>query len=329
MSQSSVVLLVSPERNHLVPDQDGAATARHNSQLAGRSNGDSDRTAAAAAASAGTRQGAPACAMSAATAKPASSSSQLSEHRCPAPEAHSAVPAAAPQHAPASAPGSAASALLERLRRDARAATEAAEQAELAATRERLEILHRACWQPRRTAAATLRFVSVMRLTEGQFWEADHITPVAEGGGRSGVLNYRTLCVSCHRQATAALAKRLAKRRQLLPSHASGTAALSLHGPAGQALPASLALSGQAENLGDRILAVLDQSTDVSSLQASAAPSQATPASCDSGALTRSAGRQRIVACEGSAAASQEGEAPSPVPRLPCLSPDLSPGESQ
>lgn len=169
-----------------------------------------------------------------------------------------------------------------------------------------------------------------MRLTEGQFWEADHITPVAEGGGRSGVLNYRTLCVACHRQATAALAKRLAKRRQLMPAHANGTAPLSLRGTgAKQALPASLALTGQAADLGERILAALDQSTDVSSLQGSAAPSQATPGSAAAGVVTRSARRLRVAACDASAPASQGDAASSPVPQLPRLSPHLSPSCSQ
>ena len=29
-------------------------------------------------------------------------------------------------------------------------------------------------------------------------WEADHIVPVAEGGGECGLENYRVLCRSCH-----------------------------------------------------------------------------------------------------------------------------------
>lgn len=45
-------------------------------------------------------------------------------------------------------------------------------------------------------------------------WEADHIVPVAEGGGETGLENLRTLCLPCHRRATAALAKRMAARRR-------------------------------------------------------------------------------------------------------------------
>jgi 5-methylcytosine-specific restriction endonuclease McrA len=40
-------------------------------------------------------------------------------------------------------------------------------------------------------------------------WEADHIVPVAEGGGQCGLDNIRTLCLACHQKETAALRKRL------------------------------------------------------------------------------------------------------------------------
>ena len=40
-------------------------------------------------------------------------------------------------------------------------------------------------------------------------WDADHILPVAEGGGQCDLDNIRTLCLLCHREATAALRKRL------------------------------------------------------------------------------------------------------------------------
>ncbi len=42
-------------------------------------------------------------------------------------------------------------------------------------------------------------------------WDADHIVPVAEGGGECDLSNMRTLCLACHRTATAALRKRLAR----------------------------------------------------------------------------------------------------------------------
>lgn len=46
------------------------------------------------------------------------------------------------------------------------------------------------------------------------WWEADHIVPVAEGGGQCGLKGYRTLCIRCHRAETRALAARLAVRRR-------------------------------------------------------------------------------------------------------------------
>src|SRR5690348_4241457 len=35
-------------------------------------------------------------------------------------------------------------------------------------------------------------------------WEADHIVPVADGGGECGLDNYRLLCRACHLQVTLA-----------------------------------------------------------------------------------------------------------------------------
>ena len=40
-------------------------------------------------------------------------------------------------------------------------------------------------------------------------WDADHIIPVVEGGGECDLSNMRTLCLKCHREATAALRGRL------------------------------------------------------------------------------------------------------------------------
>lgn len=40
-------------------------------------------------------------------------------------------------------------------------------------------------------------------------WDADHILPVAEGGGQCDLSNMRTLCLLCHRAETAALRMRL------------------------------------------------------------------------------------------------------------------------
>lgn len=40
-------------------------------------------------------------------------------------------------------------------------------------------------------------------------WDADHILPVAEGGGQCDLDNLRTLCLPCHREVTADLRRRL------------------------------------------------------------------------------------------------------------------------
>jgi 5-methylcytosine-specific restriction protein A len=47
-------------------------------------------------------------------------------------------------------------------------------------------------------------------------WDADHILPVAEGGGECDLSNLRTLCLKCHRARTAELRARL--RNQPHPS---------------------------------------------------------------------------------------------------------------
>lgn len=47
----------------------------------------------------------------------------------------------------------------------------------------------------------------------GDFWDADHITPVIEGGGECGIENIRTLCLPCHKLATRELSERRAVER--------------------------------------------------------------------------------------------------------------------
>ena len=44
-------------------------------------------------------------------------------------------------------------------------------------------------------------------------WDADHILPVAEGGGQCDLENLRTLCLPCHREVTADLRLRLRGQR--------------------------------------------------------------------------------------------------------------------
>ena len=41
------------------------------------------------------------------------------------------------------------------------------------------------------------------------FWDADHILAVVEGGGECDLSNIRTLCLKCHRAATAELRIRI------------------------------------------------------------------------------------------------------------------------
>jgi 5-methylcytosine-specific restriction endonuclease McrA len=45
-------------------------------------------------------------------------------------------------------------------------------------------------------------------------WDADHVVPVVEGGGECDLSNMRTLCLKCHRQATADLRLRRAKQAE-------------------------------------------------------------------------------------------------------------------
>ena len=40
---------------------------------------------------------------------------------------------------------------------------------------------------------------------EGDFWQADHIIPVVEGGGTCDISNLRTLCTPCHEKETSKL----------------------------------------------------------------------------------------------------------------------------
>ncbi len=47
-------------------------------------------------------------------------------------------------------------------------------------------------------------------LNRKSLWDADHIVPVVEGGGACDLSNIRTLCLLCHRKATAELRARRA-----------------------------------------------------------------------------------------------------------------------
>ncbi|MDQ2901749.1 MAG: HNH endonuclease [Acidobacteriota bacterium] len=45
--------------------------------------------------------------------------------------------------------------------------------------------------------------------SRSSLWDADHVLPVVEGGGECDLSNIRTLCLKCHRKATAELRARL------------------------------------------------------------------------------------------------------------------------
>ncbi len=64
--------------------------------------------------------------------------------------------------------------------------------------------------------AELLAVWGLKRLGRKSLWDADHILPVAEGGGECDLANLRTLCLQCHRLATAALRERLRQSKPAL-----------------------------------------------------------------------------------------------------------------
>jgi 5-methylcytosine-specific restriction endonuclease McrA len=64
-----------------------------------------------------------------------------------------------------------------------------------------------------RPRAEMLAHWGLKKLTRRSLWDADHILPVAEGGGECDLRNLRTLCLRCHRAKTAELRARLMARR--------------------------------------------------------------------------------------------------------------------
>jgi 5-methylcytosine-specific restriction endonuclease McrA len=54
-----------------------------------------------------------------------------------------------------------------------------------------------------------LRAWGVTGRSRQSLWDADHIVPVAEGGGECDLANIRTLCLRCHKQVTAEWRRRL------------------------------------------------------------------------------------------------------------------------
>jgi 5-methylcytosine-specific restriction enzyme A len=47
-----------------------------------------------------------------------------------------------------------------------------------------------------------LREWGLKTLSRKSLWDADHIVPVADGGGECDLANMRTLCLKCHRKVT-------------------------------------------------------------------------------------------------------------------------------
>jgi 5-methylcytosine-specific restriction protein A len=61
--------------------------------------------------------------------------------------------------------------------------------------------------------AAGLSLYGMKSITSRRsLWDADHILPVAEGGGQCDLDNLRTLCLPCHREVTAQLRLRLKRQ---------------------------------------------------------------------------------------------------------------------
>jgi 5-methylcytosine-specific restriction endonuclease McrA len=76
--------------------------------------------------------------------------------------------------------------------------------------------LKRSCGHARAEALAVWGMKSVN--SRRSLWDADHIRPVAEGGGQCDLDNLRTLCLPCHREVTADLRRRLRSPRPSRPS---------------------------------------------------------------------------------------------------------------
>lgn len=65
---------------------------------------------------------------------------------------------------------------------------------------------------PNREAGLSLYGLATIHARRS-LWDADHILPVAEGGGQCDLDNLRTLCLPCHREVTASLRLRLRSPR--------------------------------------------------------------------------------------------------------------------
>jgi len=79
------------------------------------------------------------------------------------------------------------------------------------------------------------------------FWDADHILPVALGGGECGLEGFQTLCYGCHARKTAAMAKTIRDARS-----ADAKATKPKRGPSAAQREAQRAFDERQRRLGHR-----------------------------------------------------------------------------
>jgi 5-methylcytosine-specific restriction enzyme A len=60
---------------------------------------------------------------------------------------------------------------------------------------------------------ALMRHWGLKTKVRKSLWDADHILPVAEGGGECDLDNIRTLCLRCHRSVTLQLRERIRRAK--------------------------------------------------------------------------------------------------------------------
>lgn len=73
---------------------------------------------------------------------------------------------------------------------------------------------HRKLKRSRGSARETLmRHWGLKTRVRKSLWDADHILPVAEGGGECDLDNIRTLCLRCHRSVTMQLRERIRRAK--------------------------------------------------------------------------------------------------------------------
>lgn len=66
---------------------------------------------------------------------------------------------------------------------------------------------------------ALLAYWGLKQRTRKSLWDADHIVPVAEGGGQCDLENLRTLCLRCHRMVTMQLRERRLAAKKIQAPH--------------------------------------------------------------------------------------------------------------